>query len=80
MQILHQTTTNQPSGKDKFMLASFSFSPFTYSGTSYITETIPLAHKLGHGVGKKKEKKKKLQQKNHTTAMDLYAAVSIGTI
>ena len=28
-----------------------------------------------NGVGKKK-----LQQKNHTTAMDLYAAVSIGTI
>ena len=44
MQILHQTTTNQPTGKDKFMLASFSFSPLTYSGTSYITETIPLAH------------------------------------
>ena len=46
VQILHQTTTNQPTGKDKFMLASFSFSPLTYSGTSYITETIPLAHEL----------------------------------
>ena len=28
---IYQTTTNQPTEKDKFMLASFSFSPLSYS-------------------------------------------------